>query len=175
MHNAVTQQLATESDRRLSPIEACGSVEEAIDLNTNTDQLRDTRQLSANSTGLVIAKLVALTNGVATIVYQIDDCRFIRDAQAIVGQQLVPSDVGEEVCLAFADNDLEKPIILGKFRHRTTPGTPLSFESDTHIILRCGKASISLKADGTVAIRGTNVASRASHTNRIRGGNVQIN
>ena len=46
---------------------------------------------------------------------------------------------------------------------------------DNQITLKCGKASINLKADGTVAIRGTNVASRASNTNRIRGGNVQIN
>lgn len=43
------------------------------------------------------------------------------------------------------------------------------------LVLRCGRASIHLLSDGTVRIRGTNVLSRASATNRIRGADVQIN
>ena len=58
--------------------------------------------------------------------------------------------------------------------HPGTPGSVL-FEAEHQITLRCGKASIQLQADGSVLIRGQYVLSRASGTNRIRGGNVQIN
>lgn len=43
------------------------------------------------------------------------------------------------------------------------------------LVLRCGKASIQLLSDGTVRVRGTNLLSRASVANRIRGAHVQIN
>lgn len=51
----------------------------------------------------------------------------------------------------------------------------ITFEAEQVVSLRCGKASIQLQRDGSVLIRGAYVLSRASGTNRIRGGNVQIN
>ena len=49
------------------------------------------------------------------------------------------------------------------------------YTASRELVLRCGKASVTLTSDGAVRIRGTDVLSRASATNRIRGGNVQIN
>jgi hypothetical protein len=43
------------------------------------------------------------------------------------------------------------------------------------LVLRCGKASITLTKAGKVLIRGEYVQSRSSGVNRIRGGSVQIN
>ena len=43
------------------------------------------------------------------------------------------------------------------------------------IVLRCGKASITLTKAGKVLIEGAYVLSRSSGVNRIRGGSVQLN
>ena len=41
--------------------------------------------------------------------------------------------------------------------------------------LRCGEASICLRSDGKIKIRGVDVTTRARRTQRIRGGTVLIN
>ena len=51
----------------------------------------------------------------------------------------------------------------------------IELKADSEIVFKCGKAMLKMTADGTISIRGANVVSRASNTNRIRGGNVQIN
>jgi hypothetical protein len=43
------------------------------------------------------------------------------------------------------------------------------------LVLRCGKSSIALGADGKVVIKGANLLSTAAGLHRIRGGAVQIN
>ncbi len=66
--------------------------------------------------------------------------------------------------------DLQTPVDVAPRKPRT-----INLEADEEITLRCGKASIQLLKDGSLRIRGKEVLSRASGTNRIRGGNVQIN
>jgi hypothetical protein len=43
------------------------------------------------------------------------------------------------------------------------------------IELRCGKARILLKADGTISLEGTNISSTAEFANKIRGGHIALN
>jgi hypothetical protein len=43
------------------------------------------------------------------------------------------------------------------------------------LTLQCGSASITLSEDGKVLIKGVDVVSRATATNRIKGGSVRIN
>ena len=43
------------------------------------------------------------------------------------------------------------------------------------IVLECGKASITLRRNGRVIVRGTYVETHSEGTNRIKGGQVQIN
>ncbi len=43
------------------------------------------------------------------------------------------------------------------------------------IELRCGAAAVILEKSGRVTIRGTEVVSQASGTNRVRGGTIQLN
>jgi uncharacterized protein (DUF2345 family) len=43
------------------------------------------------------------------------------------------------------------------------------------VIIACGKASITLRANGRVIIRGTQIESYSDGTNRIKGGQVRIN
>ncbi len=130
--------------------------------------------------GLVLARIVAFQGTLPQLLMDIaGDLRY-STAVAVTGNIDPAKDVGAEVCISFDRNDVRRPIVLGKIHAGlnesvSNNGNKVEISSDTEIVLRCGKASIHLRSDGTVAIRGTNVASRASETNRIRGGNVQIN
>jgi len=103
------------------------------------------------------------------------------------------SDEGRAVALAFEDGDPMRPIVLGLMAHPDQVGedresksgaVPLSIERDgerlvltaeKEIVLRCGKASLTLTRAGKVLIRGAYLLSRSSGVNRIKGGSVQIN
>ncbi len=54
-------------------------------------------------------------------------------------------------------------------------GRRVELEAADEIVLRCGKASIVLRRNGRVVIRGTYVETRSSGVNRIKGGAVEIN
>ena len=47
--------------------------------------------------------------------------------------------------------------------------------SKEQLVLRCGKASITLTKAGKVLIDGSHVLSRSSGVNRVKGGSVQLN
>ena len=51
----------------------------------------------------------------------------------------------------------------------------LVLEADREIELRCGKSSITLTREGKVILKGVNIVSRASGTNKIKGASVNIN
>ncbi len=125
---------------------------------------------------------------------------FDRSAEPVQGApslSLVPislHDIGREVVVAPSVGGDPRPLLVGFLAQPSSSGSvvapteptkavptivvdgeTLRVEVRNRLELRCGKASIVLTADGEVMIRGTNVLSRASATNRIRGGNVQIN
>jgi hypothetical protein len=54
-------------------------------------------------------------------------------------------------------------------------GRRVELEGHEEVVLRCGEASITLRRDGRVEIRGTSVETDAVGTNRIKGGVVEIN
>ena len=43
------------------------------------------------------------------------------------------------------------------------------------LVLRCGKASITLTKAGKVLIEGSYVSSRSTGVNRVKGGSIQLN
>ena len=101
---------------------------------------------------------------------------------------VTPDDLGREVAVSVSEN---RGIVLGfvqsaealaKSRALTgqsvearLDGERVVLQADREIELRCGKASLLLRADGKIILRGENVVSSAAATNRIRGGSVQIN
>jgi len=85
--------------------------------------------------------------------------------------------------LLFERGDAGLPLLVGLVE--TTPVAPARVTSvdgkrvvltgEEEVELRCGEASISLKKNGKLVIRGAYVETRAKGTNRIKGGSVQIN
>ena len=102
------------------------------------------------------------------------------------------------VVLMFENGERSKPLVLGLVQEVsasplvdailedlptanqvevTVDGKPrvIELDAEQELILRCGQASITLRRDGKILIRGVYVETRASGTNRIKGGSVQIN
>ena len=48
-------------------------------------------------------------------------------------------------------------------------------EGEHEVTLRCGDASITLRRDGKLVLRGAYIETTAKGLNRIRGGSVKIN
>ena len=48
-------------------------------------------------------------------------------------------------------------------------------EGKREIVLKCGEASITLRSDGRMMLRGAYVETYAKGVNRIKGGSVKIN
>jgi hypothetical protein len=85
-----------------------------------------------------------------------------------------------EVLLAFDAGDEDRPIVIGLMQPTpsvtvTVDGRRVELEGKDEVVLRCGAASITLRRNGRVTIRGAYVETRAAGTNRIKGGSVQIN
>jgi hypothetical protein len=54
-------------------------------------------------------------------------------------------------------------------------GRRVEIEAADEIVLRCGQASIVLRRNGRVVIRGTYIETRSRGVNRVKGGSVEIN
>lgn len=109
---------------------------------------------------------------------------------------LSAKDVGRRVALMFEGGDSRKPIVMGLIQYPEenqsdslriisnepqnllevqVDGERLVLTAKHEIVLRCGKASITLTRAGKVLIHGEYLLSRSSGVNRIKGGSVQIN
>jgi hypothetical protein len=98
-------------------------------------------------------------------------------------------DVGREVVLMFDGGDPDRPIVLGRVRHANENSVgpespPIDVEVDgermivtakDQLVLKCGKASITLTRAGKVLISGAFVLSHSTGVNRIKGGSIQLN
>ena len=105
---------------------------------------------------------------------------------------LAARETGGFAVLVFENGDPALPIILGLVqtavaaRMPTPPAALQAIEADVdgrrvritaqdEIVLECGSASITLRRNGRVVVRGTYVESYSDGTNRIKGGQVRIN
>lgn len=98
----------------------------------------------------------------------------------------------QEVLLVFEAERSDRPIIVGLLQRPGNPaaakgactdapreafvdGRRIVLEGQDEIVLRCGEASITLRRNGRIVVRGAYVETRAKGVNRIKGGSVQIN
>lgn len=100
-----------------------------------------------------------------------------------------------DVLLCFENGDLSKPIISGLIRehlfplsknekedskkdkclHAEVDGKSVTLSARDEIKLQCGKSSILLRKDGKIVVKGSNLISRSTASNKIKGGSVSIN
>jgi hypothetical protein len=115
----------------------------------------------------------------------------LKPARVVAGltdEQLAAAvERGLEALIAYPNGDPDRPVVLGLLRPQDAPARPAApltavvddetvcFEAKRQIVLKCGKASITLTRAGKVLIRGAYVLTRSSGVNRIKGGSVQIN
>lgn len=57
----------------------------------------------------------------------------------------------------------------------TIDGSRMRIAAKDEVVIQCGKASITLRRNGRVVIRGTHVETHSAGTNRIKGGQVRVN
>lgn len=111
--------------------------------------------------------------------------------EPMVARSIVPiakTDVGREALVVFETGETRVPFIVGLLwqqgQNHPAQGNPIEakvdgeqvvIEGKQEIVLKCGKASLTLTKAGKVLIRGTYLLSRSSGVNRVKGGSVQIN
>lgn len=81
----------------------------------------------------------------------------------------------DEVLLVFDGGHLERPIIVGLLAPDLPDNERIDIEARDEVALHCGKASLILRRNGRVIIRGTFVEARSSGRTRIVGTTVEIN
>ena len=150
-------------------------------LHTESASLLDQVELEAPKVvdGVVAGVLASIEpSGVARVTFA--GCSGPVRAQSAA--PLHNRDLGARVALMFLDGSPDKPMIMGKLRdslhedrEAVVDGDRVLLEAEKEIVLRCGKASIILRRDGKVIIKGTHLVNRSSGSNKIKGASVQIN
>lgn len=140
--------------------------------------------------GVVIGLLLGFRDGAPLVVFASNERDHAIAARSLT--HLGPDDVGSEVALLFEDGRKDSPLIVGRIMDPvrlpvvvqpvvaqpvvvTDEDQPIVIKSRRSMEFRCGKASITMKADGTVTIRGTQILTRAERTNRVQGATVALN
>lgn len=143
----------------------------------------------AQPVGVVVGELVAMTDdgGTPLVIFPGQPGTAAVPARTVV--DLHGAHIGHSVTLMFEGADPARPIVMGVLREGAgwpLPDRPAQVEVDAdgerllvnareQIVLRCGKASITLTKAGKVLIQGDYILSRSSGVNRIKGGSVQLN
>jgi hypothetical protein len=139
--------------------------------------------------GVHIGELVAITNEGRTplVLYAGQPGSAALAARTTV--DLHGAHIGKRVVLVFEAGDAARPIVMGVLRegdgwplnqkpHQVevdTDGERMIVSAHEQLVLRCGKASITLTKTGKVLIEGSYVLSRSSGVNRVKGGAVLLN
>lgn len=105
-----------------------------------------------------------------------------KPVEALTTRKLGRNDVGRQVALLVVPGTT--PVLVGKILNAAETAKPVDVELDgekllltgeKEIVLRCGKATVTLTREGKVLIKGAYLLSRSSGVNRIKGGSVEIN
>ena len=139
--------------------------------------------------GVEIRELVALADEGRTPML-VDTC----DPAAVAVRALSVVDlhaahIGRRVVVAFERGDPARPIVMGVIAGEVAwpaserpeavevqaDGQRVVVSAKSQLVLRCGKASMTLTSAGKVLIEGSYVLSRSTGVNRVKGGAVQIN
>lgn len=155
----------------------------------NSERLSEINEdsLPVKIDGIVIGQFMGLDHsGTAQVEILGKSGKQTLSARATVSLNKTP--IGKDVALMFEGGDFLKPIVIGLIQnpekkvdsertvaHAELDGERIVFTAEKEIVLRCGKASMTLTRAGKIILRGEYILSRSSGVNRIKGGTVQIN
>jgi hypothetical protein len=139
--------------------------------------------------GVKIGIVVGFADGGATPLVTYPDQPMPGALRARATLDLHAAHIGKSAVLMFEDSDPSRPIVLGclhEAHSNVLPGVTSQVDVDAdgqrlvvsardQIVLRCGKASITLTKEGKVIVQGAYVSNRSSGVLRIKGGSVHIN
>ncbi len=170
---------------------------EVAEQQTGADLLRPLMETSAPKAaqpavpaGVVIGELIAIRDEGRTplVLYPGQPGAAAISARTVI--DLHGPHIGKKVVLMFEGGDAARPIVIGVLREGNE-GWPLAEQpgqveidadgermivsAKEQVVLKCGKASITLTKAGKVLIQGTYVLSRSSGVNRVKGGSIQLN
>lgn len=139
--------------------------------------------------GVVIGELVAISQKSRNplVIFPGQPDTAAQPARSVV--DLHGAHIGKAVTLMFENGNPTKPIVTGVLRE--SAGWPLEekpakvkvdidgermlVSAKEQLVLRCGKASITLTKAGKVLIEGSYLLSKSTGVNRVKGGSVQLN
>ncbi len=137
--------------------------------------------------GVFRAKIAAFNEATGTIFVHVPQLPLDNLIEARSTVPIARTDVAKEVLIVFEEGVPRQPYIIGTvWQSQQQPpdiqptnvkvdGEQVVIEGRKEVVLKCGKASITLTRAGKILIRGAYVLSRSSGVNRVQGGSVQIN
>lgn len=109
----------------------------------------------------------ALLRQAAVVVFEAGD----RNRPIVIGLIETPGPViARAATAAAADTDAPLPLV-----EADVDGRRVKVTAKDELVLQCGEASITLRRNGRVLIKGTYVETSSDGTNRLKGGQVLIN
>lgn len=137
---------------------------------------------------VVMGELIAITDDGETPLVRFPGQPGTAALRARSAVDLHGAHIGRQVVLSFEGGDAGLPIVMGVLRHADThradapgqvqidaDGERMVVAARDQLVLKCGKASITLTKAGKVLIEGNYVSSRSTGVNRLKGGSVQLN
>jgi hypothetical protein len=133
--------------------------------------------------GAIVGALVGLVDGVLLVTYPGQVSRDPVPCRTVVNVDR--ASVGRQVLLVFEDGDPRRPVLVGCLTSGPSAsaaavdvkadGATVTVTARERIVLRCGKASITLTSAGKVILQGEYISQRSMGVVRIKGGCVEIN